>query len=140
MIGNIRWNLWLGIVGFVVPFLFSVANNLFMTTVIRSLYGFAILFMVAFAIRWLLGTAAGLKQVEIDRAEEPDQAGRTVDIVTPEENDLQDVIRQNIGASPARDTGPDEPFAPLAPPKLVSNLREESGADLANAVRRLKDE
>jgi hypothetical protein len=140
MIGTIRWNLILGLIGFGLTFFSSLSTNLFLTTLIRSFYGFIILFIAAFLIRWLLGSVVGLNQLGA-RVEETDASkGKNVDMLTPnEEQSLQELLRQNMEKSV--ETSPEEiPFSPLKPPKLISKVKEENPEDLANAVRRLTEE
>jgi hypothetical protein len=141
MIGTIRWNVTLGSLGFGLTFLSSLASNLFITTMVRSIYGFLILFIVAFLIRWLLGTVVGLKEIGKPlQPKEDTSKGKNVDMLTPtEDQSLQELLKQNM-EKPMENVAEDIPFSPLKPPKLVSKIREENPEDLATAVRRLTEE
>ncbi|WP_242403888.1 hypothetical protein [Paenibacillus pini] len=58
MKGNMIFNVVFGAVGFVVTFLFSIGNNLLMTSMIRGLMSFAIWFLLAFILRWVWGAVS----------------------------------------------------------------------------------
>jgi hypothetical protein len=145
MIGNIRWNFGLGIVGFVTTFALSVTMNLFSTTILRSIYGFIAFFLLTFIVRWLLAVVAGMDSslgkgagVAAKSDGDDEAKGHHVDMMTPNEDEsLQEMLRQNI--DPGNQTAGDASFTPLNPPKLVSSIREEDPEDLANAVRRLTE-
>jgi hypothetical protein len=145
MIGNIRWNIGLGIIGFITTFALSVTMNLFTTTILRSIYGFIAFFLLTFLVRWLLAVVAGLDSSQGEgagvapKSDASDKAkGHHVDMMTPnEEQSLQEMLRQNI--DPGSQAAGEASFTPLNPPKLVSSIREENPEDLANAVRRLTE-
>ncbi|PYI50391.1 hypothetical protein [Paenibacillus flagellatus] len=136
MIGTVRWNIVLGASGFILTFLLSIGNNFFLRTLLNSLYSFLILFAVAYALRWILGTLVGLKPVAPETDAAPAEAlGRTVDAVTPENEDqLNDLLKEQLNRP-----DPDATFAPLEPKKLAS-IPDASGEELARAVRRLTEE
>ena len=140
MIGSIRWNIGLGVIGFILSFMASYSNNIFVTTLLRGVYGFLFMFGFTFIVRWLLGTVAGLSYLTPPSAEtESQEVGRNVDLITPpDEDSMQDLLRANAGG--AEPEAAAASFSPLQPPKLVSHIKEEKPEDLANAIRRLTEE
>lgn len=150
MIGTWRWNAILGLLSGLVTFVFSVSGNILLTTLLRSLYSFLIMFVLAFAFRWILGTVVGLKQYAAERAAhsaaddgnthtaEPPDAGRgkNVDLRTPDEaNSLHGLLRGQMNGQP----GDEEVFSPIKPPRLVSK-EKVSTEDLVKAVRRMSED
>lgn len=111
MIGTIWWNVIGGSVTFLSTFLVSIQSNLITTSLIKSLYSFAVMFVLMFLIRWVFGllNMKHSSAEEHETAEESQQpsapAGQHIDLVTPDES--------------ANDPQPDEvSFTPLNPPKL----------------------
>lgn len=143
MIGNVFWNIWLGLTGFLLTFTFSLPRNLLWTTFIRSVYSFVSLFVFAWLLRWLLGTVVGLKKgIAADTgsadAETSDakHLGRSVDMVTPEDRELADLLKHSQHSHEETTE-----FAPLRPPRLTSKIPPaENPQELAAAVRRLSEE
>ncbi len=143
MIGTLRWNLILATLGLLLTFLFSATQNPWLTTLIRSLYCFAILFVAAFVIRWILGTVVGLKQFHLDYAnskQEQDEAkGQHLDLVTPEDNELPMMDAQGQeGGSVDQDEAAAADFSPLNPPKLAT--KKVDTEDVVKAVRHLTND
>ncbi|MEK8130207.1 hypothetical protein WMW72_20075 [Paenibacillus filicis] len=142
MIGSIKWNFIVGGLAFVITFALSAGNNIWLTTLLRSCYSFAILFVVIFACRWLLGTFAGLGHAGQSESEEEGDPGKgtTFDAVTPPDQDaeLHQMLKNRIDeAAPAAQ---DALFAPLNPPKLstkVDESSEETSKELSEALRRM---
>jgi len=135
MKGNLRFNLVFGVIGFVLTLLFSLTNNLFMTSVIRGLVSFAAWFALAFLLRWVW-TMASTPQAESeshDVEQEDAKTGTRLDLTTPDESDeLNELLKPKTDMSQERDAG----FTPLNPPKLVSKKDPE---ELAKAVRHLTE-
>lgn len=138
MIGTVRWNLVIGALGFGFTFLLSVGDNFFTTTLLHSFYGFIIMFGVGFAVRWVLGTLAGLKEFQAmaDNSIIPDEGkGTNVDSVTPGDHDeLGQLLKDNRNGT---DSSIEE-FTLLKPKKLASIPAEPE--ELAQALRRLTEE
>jgi hypothetical protein len=138
MIGTVRWNLVLGVIGFGLTFLLSVGANFFTATLLHSFYGFIIMFGVGFAVRWVLGTLAGLKEFQViaDNSKTPDEGiGANVDSVTPGDHDeLGQLLKDNRNGT---DSSIEE-FTLLKPKKLASIPAEPE--ELAQALRRLSEE
>ncbi|MDF2815765.1 MAG: hypothetical protein K0Q81_1965 [Paenibacillus sp.] len=138
MIGTVRWNLVLGVIGFGFTFFLSVGDNFLTTTLLHSFYGFIIMFGVSFVVRWVLGTLAGLKEMQDSTAvsESSDEGkGSAVDSVTPDEQEeLNKLLKDNLnGAGSSTDE-----FTLLKPKKLASLPAEPE--ELAQALRRLTEE
>lgn len=142
MIGSIRWNFIIGGIAFLFTFAFSIGNNIWWTTFLRSCYSFAILFILVFFCRWLLGTFAGFNQWNASETEQNDgdsdgMKGAVFDAITPPDQDeeLHQMLKKRVDA-PMLD---EEPFSPLNPPKLSTKF-SESPELLAQAVRRMTEE
>lgn len=138
MIGSIRWNFIIGALAFIFTFVLSMSQNIWLTTVIRSFYSFAILFVLVFLCRFLLGTFAGLSHLSAQEqeAEEAEGKGTAVDAVTPDQDEeLREILKSVV--DPKEASAAD--FSPLNPPKL--RVKEQpSSEELAQAVRRMSDE
>jgi len=142
MIGTIRWNFIIGAVSFVLTFCISIFNNIWLTTLLNSLYSFIILFIVVFFCRWVLGTIAGINHFEVSESlshesEEEEHKGTALDISTPdEEADLHEMLKGSLHSD--RPDGA-AVFTPLNPPKLSSKSNLDAG-ELAQAVRHMTEE
>jgi len=134
MIGTMRWNLTIGLAGTIFTFLFSASNNPLETTLLRSFYTFLILFVIGFAIRFLLG-AVGVNSLQSRHVDEEQYIGSRFDMTTPEEPDsLQHAIKENIHTNNEK-----EQFAPLQPPRLVTK-KEMPAEEMAQAIRQLSEQ
>lgn len=136
-----RWNFLLGALGCLLTLLFSMSENPWLTTMVRSIYSFVTLFAFGFFFRWLLGTIVGLKRLDF-QLEDTNQAvndhrGQHFDQVTPMDQDIplasgeMDAQSENIDQKQAG-------FSPLRPPKLESKEKLDS-KELAQAVRHFSD-
>ncbi|WP_438350160.1 hypothetical protein ACP8HI_05700 [Paenibacillus sp. FA6] len=139
MIGKLRINLLIGALGFIITFLTSSINNLFMTSVIRALGAFAIWFVLAIVCKWVLSIMTsqpndeswGEKEAESELVS--DQRGTRFDLTLPNDTEeLNDLLKPKPESSNGGDLG----FMPLNPPKLVSAQDPEQ---LAKAVRHLTE-
>lgn len=122
----------------VFTFLISLSNNVIMTALIRSLYGFVVVFAITYVIRWMLGTLAGInmytEQNHIQASNE-EITGTSIDFQTPDDlGALNDLLKNQLMRS---DTEPD--FSPLQPPKLVSKDKLDTES-LANSLRQLSED
>lgn len=144
MAGNIKLNLWFGIIGFVITFLVSSGNNLWTTSLFRGILGFVVWFLLAFVLRFILGILANPagavpkmptgneESTQQELSQDDQDRGSHFDVVTPDQdNELHDLLTPK----PA-DSGPKDEFAPLNPPKLVST-KQQDPEELAKAVRHL---
>lgn len=133
MKGKLRFNLIAGIVGFVFTFIFSIRNNLWMTSMYRALLAFAIWFLLAFLMNWVLAAITGPRVDGLDDAvQNAHERGTVLDLSTPDEDrELMDLIQSESSLKEGGD------FVPLNPPKLVSTKDPE---ELAKAVRHLTEE
>lgn len=138
MIGTWRWNVIFGTLTMFLTFLLSLTNNVLTTALVRSLYGFVVLFVLTYVIRWMLGTLAGINQYsELDKqsSEEIESSNSNIDLQTPDDMDsLNDLLKNQLMGADAKPT-----FSPLQPPKLVSKDKLDSES-LANSLRQLSED
>ncbi|WP_236406062.1 hypothetical protein [Microaerobacter geothermalis] len=73
-------------IAMVLSFLFSIINNTFFTSMIRSLIAFILFFTIGFGIRWLLHIA--LKDIDVNPNKDSDNKGAYVDMTTPEDDQI----------------------------------------------------
>ncbi len=147
MSGKIRYFLLIGLIGFLVTFAVSAGNNLFMTSFIRGLIGFAAWFFLSYVGNWVIGF---LKEQEVqpdDRElsgvlqeqelEQEQEKGNSLDFTTPDQSEeLNEILKQspdNQSQSQAQE------FTPLHPPKLVKTLDDKDPEELAKVVRHLTE-
>lgn len=64
MMGKLRFYLITGIAGFVFTFIFSIRNNLWMTSMYRALIACAIWFLLAFLLNWMFAAITGPRAAE----------------------------------------------------------------------------
>jgi hypothetical protein len=143
MIGTIRINLIVAGLAGICTFLLSIGNNLFLTTCLRSIYSFAILFILTFGFRWVLGVFAGSEffasqsegQLDTDEA----HLGSQLDLATPDDNEAtRQMLKDNL-EKPGTSDANELPFLPLNPPKLVTNNNLDP-EQLAGALRRMSED
>jgi hypothetical protein len=138
MIGTWRWNAIIGGLTLVITFLISLSNNVLMTALIRSLYGFVVVFAITYIIRWMLGTLAGInmyKEHDHTQASNEESSGTSINFETPDDlGALNDLLKNQLMRT---DAEPD--FSPLQPPKLVSKEKLDSES-LANSLRQLSED
>ena len=138
MIGNILFNLWFGLLGFVLTFFVSYGNNVLLTSLMRGFFGFVLWFVLAFILRWVLGLifkdSPDYNNLQSSIEDNSETLGSTLDLMTPDEDEeLKNLLKQQ----PDQSSGSELGFRPLQPPKLVSLKDPE---ELAKAVRHLKEE
>ncbi|OAB41359.1 hypothetical protein [Paenibacillus glacialis] len=134
---NMRFNLLIAGFGFILTFITSSLNNLYMTSLIRSSIAFVIWFLLAVVFRWVLGVmtthADNDLQGQIEAEQTSDQRGTRFDLTLPDDSEeLNDLLTPKPESSIEGDTG----FTPLNLPKLVSAQDPEQ---LAKAVRHLTE-
>lgn len=133
MIGNIKWNFIIALCGVLFTFLLSINNNLLTTSLIRCLYAFVFLFLMGFALRFLLAiiVSGRLFSEKTEEGSEQEQKGVHIDLSTPTE---QSDAHQQSDLSQAKE----ESFVPLNPQNLakVKPNTEETVA----AIRHLNDQ
>jgi energy-coupling factor transporter transmembrane protein EcfT len=142
MLGTIRWNFIVGGLSFVITFMISIFNNIWLTTLLRSFYSFIILFAIVFLFRWVLGTIAGINKIAGTEAlqQEPaeEHIGTSLDISTPdEEAALHEMLK---GSNASNGSAGEAGFAPLNPPKLSTKTTNLDAGELAQAVRHMTEE
>lgn len=138
MMGTWRWNLTIGSFAMVFTFLLSLSNNVLTTAFIRSLYGFVLLFLITYVIRWMLGTLAGINQFSTQdkfNSSDNDTINSSIDFLTPDDSgSLNDLLKNQM-----MKTETDISFSPLKPPKLVSKEKLDSES-LANSLRQMSED
>lgn len=144
MVGKLRWNFYFALGGMLIIFLLAWSNNPFHTALIRSMYAFAVLFIIMFAVRYVLAVMIGIGANE-------KQTGAYVDLRTPEDDTLEQLLKPELepdsntdssaetdSDSSTRKEQGDDQFQPMNPPKLVTK-ESTSPEQLAHAIRQLSD-
>ncbi|MEB3101139.1 hypothetical protein [Ferviditalea candida] len=121
-----------------ITFIFSIMHNVFVTALLRSVYSFLILFLLMFLLRWMLGTLADLQHGPAgnDPHKHPEgvTTGKNVDIATPEDENLNELLRQQL--SSGNDA---QVFQPLNPKRFISKENPDP-AHLAEVIRNLSED
>lgn len=142
MIGTWRWNAWVGALTLLITLFVSKGNNEWLTSLVRSLYGFIIVFAAMYPVRYVLGTFAGLKQfihpetavqTQADGGQE-EPVGTSVDLTTPDEDDFMSGIGKQAPDQPQSDA-----FTPLQPRKLVTKEKLDPEL-LAQSLRQMSEQ
>lgn len=138
MIGTWRLNVGFGGFGALLTFLFSLSNNPFGTTLLRSIYAFLVFAALAFAVRFVLGQLMVPAVQKHDETLIPEEErGAVLDITTPDEGDsLSEMMREQWADGKAE---PPKGFQPLKPKRLVS-LENPDPEDVVQAIRHMTDE
>ncbi|EGL14670.1 MULTISPECIES: hypothetical protein [unclassified Paenibacillus] len=138
MAGTIRWNFIVGAVSFVLTFLLSLGSNVWLTTLLRSVYSFVILFAVTFGFRFIMGLLLSAKSPAVNEtaaaaAEGPSpnkNLGQHLDLTTPDET------AQKTADGVDRE---EAEFAPLLPTKLVTRKQPDTEQSV-RALRQMSEE
>lgn len=139
MLGSMRWNMVIAIIGSVLTFAVSIGSNGWTITSIRSLYALAACFVLAFGLRVVLYQLVAQAPTASEQGE--DIKGASLDIVTPDdEEDVHRLLQQQLeeGAGNAEQARNNTAFQPLTPPRMVA-VKDKSPEELAEAVRHLKE-
>lgn len=141
MTGKLRYYLLFGFIGFLITFAVSAGNNLFGTSLFRSIIAFVVWFVLLFALNWVmdflkeLPSEPTVEEIEALQSQDEDGKGTNLDIKTPDESEeLNDLLKQPLNPQSQLDD-----FAPLNPPKLVKTPDDKDPAELANVVRHLTE-
>ncbi|RTE01801.1 hypothetical protein [Paenibacillus whitsoniae] len=143
MIGTMRINVIVASLAGLFTFALSIGNNLLLSTLLKSVYAFLILFVLTFGFRWVLGLVAGAGEASAktsaDPMQENGQLGQNLDMVTPnEDGETLELMKSNLSNQNA-DSLSDMQFSPLNPPKLVTK-KELDPEQLAGALRRMSED
>lgn len=141
MATKIVFNWLLGIFGFVFTFIISIRTNLLMTSLIRATLAFVVWFVLAFALRWVIGllrqTSAELSSQDQSTLLVDTDKGNLLDLTTPDESDeLKNLLQQT---PELQDTDSND-FTPLDVPRLVKTKNTKDPEELAKAVRHLTEQ
>src|SRR6476620_3757575 len=125
MIGTIRINVIVASLAFLFTFALSIGNNLFLTTCLKALYSFLIVFIITFGFRWVLGLLIGTTLIQGSgthpfEQENSSSVGQSLDLITPNEDDVtREMMKSNLTSNQSAQVN-DAQFSPLNPPKLVT--------------------
>lgn len=139
MLGTMRWNVAIAIIGCLLTFVLSIGSNGLSITFIRSLYALGACFVLAFGLRFVLHQLAVRESADVEP--EDDIKGAALDLATPDdEQDVHRLLQQQLGEGAGQpEQGRDgTSFQPLSPPRMVS-VKDKSPEELAEVVRHLKD-
>lgn len=143
MIGTIRINFIVAGLAGLLTFGLSIGNNLLLTSCLKSVYSFLILFILTFGFRWVLGLMIGVEHAagpaQDANLTSDSSVGQTLDLTTPEEDEeTRELLKASLGSHHTPSSA-DMQFSPLNPPKLVTknNLDPEQ---LAGALRRMSED
>lgn len=159
MYGNWRINLFSGLVGSVLVFLVALTNNPIVISLLRALYSFITFFLIAYIMRFILGSFIFTKETKISEksvAKEEVTSGQNVDYIAHKEDEnLHDLLKQqlanqvpsvNASANTDKDNVENnnneskEPmFKPLKPTQLFSN-KSVQPEEMSKAIRHLTGE
>ncbi len=138
MAGTIRWNVWAGCMGFALIFLTSVSSNPFLVSLLRSIYGFAVLFLAFFLIRFACGILlADAPSASLGAPESEDRMkGNNIDLVTPPDDpDLNQMLGFAPSGEQASRSSSEDDFVPLEPTRLFRTDQQSDPEELARAIR-----
>ncbi|MEC0248801.1 hypothetical protein P4H65_23700 [Paenibacillus chitinolyticus] len=138
MAGTIRWNFIVGAVSFVLTFLLSLGSNVWLTTLLRSVYSFVILFAVTFGFRFIMAlllsaNSPAVNETAAAAAEGPSpnkNLGQHLDLTTPDETAQK--AAEGVDREEAE-------FAPLLPTKLVTRKQPDT-EQAVRALRQMSEE
>ncbi|WMT39170.1 hypothetical protein RE628_16960 [Paenibacillus sp. D2_2] len=140
MTGKIRYFMLFGFIGFLITFAASAGNNLFATSLIRSIVAFAIWFALSWVGSWMISF---LKELPPDVGTQEEAAlaaeigkGGNLDLTTPDESkEIGDLLKQ----APEGELS-EQQFTPLNPPRLVKTTDDKDPEELAKVVRHLTEQ
>ncbi|WP_454190593.1 hypothetical protein [Paenibacillus sp. Marseille-Q7038] len=141
MFGNVRINFLAGIIGLIITFFVSFSSNLLSTSLFRAGAAFIIWFLLAFLLRYVLGSVlapppdkGGPESLEDGQ----ETKGAQFDVIAPNDDEALKDILNYAQAEPIEEkkkqSAVESGFEPLNPPKLV---RTKDAEELAQAVRHL---
>ncbi|WP_028561410.1 hypothetical protein [Paenibacillus pinihumi] len=137
MLGSIRWNIGIAVLGCGLTFAFSIGNNGISITLLRSVYALVACFVLAYGLRYLLHILSA-PAADVQSSSE-EAKGSNLDMATPDDGeDIQRLLQQQLGEGEAREEADITSFQPLAPPRMMS-VKDKSPEELAEAVRHLKE-
>ena len=153
MYGNWRFNLVTGLVGFVLVFLIALTSNPIFIALLRGVYSFIAFFVIAFGLRFLLGTLIfpTVKVAATEDSETEETSGQNIDyMATHEDENLNDLLKQQLTKNVAstkkssietanESTREEESFKPLKPTQLFSN-KSVQPEEMSKAIRHLTGE
>ena len=153
MYGNWRYNASIGLAGAILVFLIGLANNPILLSLLRSFYGFLAFFIVAYFIRFILGTFIFPKTAkpEAEKEAHDKTSGQNIDYVAQRDDEnlndlLKEQLNKNVSAvNKTNNEGEtegkveEEVFKPLKPTQLFSSKSVEP-EEMSKAIRHLTGE
>lgn len=154
MYGNWRYNLVMGLTGFILVFFIALSSNPVLTALLRGVYSFIAFFIIAYVIRFIWGTFIfPPARLEGEEQQDTDQiSGQTIDFVAGQESEnLNDLIKQQLTANSGQsdaDSNAEQKldgkqeeanFKPLKPTQLFSN-KSVQPEEISKAIRHLTGE
>ncbi|WEK56167.1 MAG: hypothetical protein P0Y55_09000 [Candidatus Cohnella colombiensis] len=137
MIGATRLKVGFGAICAFITFIFSLSNNPFGTTLLRTIYAWVAFTVIAFVVSHLLTLLLNPTSTKQTTNVSDEERGTVLDLVTPDEsNELSDLMKERWA-----DSKEEQPvdFQPLQPKRLVS-LDNPNPEDVVQTIRRLTDE
>lgn len=147
MIGSWKWNAGIGAAVMLITFAVSSAKNVLTAALMDSLYAFVLMFAAMYGFRWLLGTAAGLKPYVNGTAvrghRKETAAGTAIDVKSEPDEDVNRIIKDQLGGPKTQQSQQTEEFTPLNPPRYVSKAKLDAQnldpQTMADSIRRLSE-
>jgi len=128
--GKIWFPIILAAFGGLITFAANIGHNLLTTSLLRSVYSFVCLFVLAFPLQFVLGRIAGAGESPQTEPDLSSAAGRHIDLTTPEDPDAPLASR----AKPEQAS-----FVPLQFPNQPNSPNPDAQA-VIRAIRHMKDE
>ena len=101
MIGTIRINVIVASLAGLFTFALSIGNNLFLSTCLKSVYSFLILFVLTFGFRWVLGVLIGAEHAASSHQHANQRrfvCWSNLDLTTPDEDEeTRELMKANLG-------------------------------------------
>jgi hypothetical protein len=120
LVGSLQWNFVFGGVALFLTFVSSIGNNVFSTSIFRSLLAFILFFVLTYVFRIFLSYLNEMEApgpaVPVEQTESEVKKGNQIDWVTPGEVDLK------LGDLILDKPNPDD-FKTLSPSELAKVLR-----------------
>lgn len=152
MIGNVVWNIVIGMISGLMSFWLAIVNhNLLLTALTRGVIAFVVMFVLTYLFRWLIAlilTDIGI----LGQSEEEQPEGSTIDLATPEDDiELPSLHKDSPSAVKQADDAEAESsqeaegkqFQPFVPPRIArkddSSNEQLQAEQLAEAVRRFTE-
>lgn len=150
MYGNWRWNLGFGLFGAVFIFIIGISHNPIQIALLRGLYSFVTFFLIAYPLRFILGTfvfSSVPADNQLESAAANEVAGQNIDYVAlDKDEDLNEALKAQLNSqhggsnsAPYQEKNEQAEFKPLQPTQLFSSDKIQP-EDMTKVIRRLTGE